>query len=76
MKTCLGPAEEVDISFSWLPSLPLTVRVVLGHMHHQEKVVIACLQALVKQFRTNVPYGTWRLNYALHSCLCHRNLLI
>lgn len=55
MKTCLGPAEEVDISFSWLPSLPLTVRVVLGHMHHQEKVVIACLQALIKQFRTNVP---------------------
>lgn len=34
MKNCLGPTEEVDISFSRLPSLPLTVRVVLGHMHH------------------------------------------
>lgn len=55
MKNCLGPTEEVDISFSWLPSLLLTVRVVLGHMHHQENVVLTCLQALVKQFRTNVP---------------------
>lgn len=55
MKNCLGPTEVVDISFSWLPSLPLTVKIVLGHMHHQEKVFITCLQALVKQFRTNVP---------------------
>lgn len=66
MKHCLGTTEEVDISFSWLPSLPLSVTIVLGCMHHQRRMFITCLQALVKQFRINVPQGTLRLNYALH----------
>lgn len=58
--------EEVDISFSWLPSLPLSVIIVLSYVHRQRKVFITLLQALAKQFRINVPEGTLRLNYALH----------
>lgn len=54
-KYCLGTIEEVDISFSWLPTLPLSVKIILGCMCHQRKVFITRLQALAKQFRINVP---------------------